>query len=118
MTGKSDRPAPRVPDRRGSPRVPTAGSLQAHLSLEAKVLYLSSSGMMIRLPFAPEIGSRHALTLALGPEAIEATGSVRNSEALPAEEGGGYRVGVEFEELGRREREILERFIAEKLKAT
>jgi hypothetical protein len=102
-------------ERRGSERIPTTGTLRAHLSLEAEILYLSTRGMMIRLPFSPEVGSRHGFTLVVGGETVDLTGEVRNVQAQAADGSVVCHVGVEFVGLGARDQGILEHYVAEKL---
>jgi hypothetical protein len=102
-------------DRRRAGRVDTDGSLRAQLFLEADVLALSSRGMMIRLAFAPELGSRHGFTLTFGGNVLSLLGTVRNSEPYTESDRSGYRVGVQFEGIERHEEEILERFVESKL---
>jgi hypothetical protein len=109
--------AGRAAERRGSSRVATTGVLRAHLSLEAEILYLSARGMLVRLPFSPEIGSRHGFTLVIRGEVIDLTGEVRNVAVQPADGNVAYHVGVEFVSLAAREQAILESFVAQKLQA-
>ena len=99
-------------DRRTSERIDTKGALKAHLSMEAEVLTLSPSGMGIRLAFAPDIGSRHSFTLAIGSEVLTLLGIVRNSEARPDDGTPSYVVGVEFHGLSAREEGLIEGFVA------
>lgn len=109
-----------VNERRGATRVPASAALEARLSMDlsSDILYLSSGGMMIRLPFRLEPGSTHGFTLTVEGEVIEAAGIVRNCEAMP---GGGaaphFRVGVEFQGLGDIPHLHLEKFVEKKLKA-
>jgi hypothetical protein len=102
-------------ERRNSNRIQTGGSLRAQLSMETEVVTLSSRGMQVRLPFSPEIGSRHSFTLDVSGQAMALLGVIRNSEA--SSEGGriAYHVGVEFEGMDKRDEELLEGFVARKI---
>ena len=101
-------------DRRASPRTRTGGALRAQLALEAEVLALSARGMMVRLGFAPPLGSRHAFSLSIASEVVDLVGVVRNSDAAGDPEAT-FRVGVEFDELSSRAQQVLERYVAERL---
>ncbi len=107
-------PTGRDHDRRGSSRVDTGGNLRAQLSMETEVVTLSSHGMMVRLPFSPEVGSRHSFTLAVGEDTIAVLGVIRNSEASSVDGRPLYHVGIEFEGLDRRDEIVLERFVFRK----
>ena len=117
MTVRKTPRAGRGAERRGSNRVATTGALRAHLSLEAEILYLSARGMLIRLPFSPEIGSRHGFTLVIRGEVVDLIGEVRNVAAQGSAGAVSHDVGVEFVSLATREQALLERFVAQKLQA-
>jgi c-di-GMP-binding flagellar brake protein YcgR len=106
----------RASERRGSPRVRTARSLRARLSLEAEVLFLSARGMMVRLPFAPTFGARQGFGLVIEGDAVDVEGIVRNI-ALENEEDGTYHVGVEFVDMPPELETRLERFVARRLRS-
>lgn len=103
-------------DRRNSPRFDTGGALRAQLSMEAEVFYLSARGMMIRLAFAPDLGSRHGFTLVIGQDSLNLAGIVRNSEVHVEDKKAVHYVGIEFVDLTKDQEEILEHFVARKLK--
>ena len=111
---------PGLSERRSATRIPATRALEARLSMDltSDILYLSSGGMMIRLPFPLEVGSTHGFTLTVEGEVIEASGIVRNCESIP---GSGasphFRVGVEFQGLGDPPRRHLEAFVEKKLKS-
>jgi hypothetical protein len=102
-------------ERRGSRRVRAKRPVSAHLALEAEILFLSASGMMVRLPFAPEVGSHHGFSLTVNGAALDLEGVVRNA-APQDDECGAYHVGIEFIELTASEEQALEQFVARKLK--
>jgi PilZ domain len=105
----------RPSERRSSPRVRVARPLRAHLALEADVLHLSTCGMAVRLPFAPALGSHQGFSLVVGGRSLDVGGLVRNV-APRDEEGDTFEVGIEFEDLTHAQEEMLEQFVAEKLK--
>jgi hypothetical protein len=104
-------------NRRRSERVDTDGHLRAQLSMDAEVLALSSRGMMIRLGFTPEIGSRHSFTISFEDNVLSLLGTVRNSEPYTDGEHSAYRVGIEFEGIESHEEQILEGYVTSKLGA-
>jgi hypothetical protein len=107
----------RMPERRSSRRKRTKGKVQAHLALEARVLSLSSLGMLVRLPFCPDLKSRHEFTLDVGGTSVEVQGVVCN--ATPQDEQGDlYHVGIEFVELPRATEAVLARFVSKKLETS
>jgi hypothetical protein len=104
-------------ERRRAERIGTEGLFRAQLAMEAEVLTISSRGMMVRLSFAPELGSHHSFTLTFGSQTLPVLGTIRNVEARDVSGRGSYDVGVEFEGIGSREEESLERFVTSKLEA-
>jgi hypothetical protein len=110
----SDETPPR-PERRAALRVP-AGQLQAELEVprSSDVLYLSTSGMMVRLEFLPAIGSEHKFTLRFPDRNMELRAIIRNGEHLEGS-AGEFRVGVEFLNVSEEEHAFLEAFVAERL---
>ena len=110
----NDETPPR-PERRAALRVP-AGQLQAELEVprSSDVLYLSTSGMMVRLEFLPAIGSEHKFTLRFPDRNMEVYAIVRNGEHLEGS-AGEFRVGVEFLNVSADNRAFLEAFVAERL---
>jgi hypothetical protein len=106
---------PPRPERRAALRVP-AGQLQAQLEVPrtSDVLYLSTSGMMVRLDFLPSIGSEHKFTLRFPDRNMEVQAVVRNGEHLEGS-AGEFRVGVEFLQVSKADRAFLEAFVAERL---
>ncbi len=110
----SDDTPPR-PERRAALRVP-AGQLQAQLEVprSSDVLYLSTSGMMVRLEFLPSIGSEHKFTLRFPDRNMEVHAVIRNGEHLEGS-AGEFRVGVEFLDVSEADHAFLEAFVAERL---
>lgn len=104
-------------ERRGSRRAPAhvRKPVGVLLSLEAEILYLSVSGMTVRLPYAPEMHSRHGFTLLIDSREMDLQGVVRNT-APEDDECGGYHVGIEFVDLSRADEAHLERYVERKLK--
>jgi len=102
-------------ERRAAMRVP-AGQLQAQLEVPrpSDVMYLSTSGMMVRLDFLPAIGAEHKFTLRFPDRNMEVHAIVRNGEHLEGS-AGEFRVGVEFLELTPEDRLFLQSFVAERL---
>lgn len=103
------------PERRTAMRVP-AGELQAQLEVprSSDVLYLSTSGMMVRLDFLPTIGSEFKFTLRFPDRNMEVHAVVRNGEHLEGS-AGEFRVGCEFVAVSETDRAFLEGFVAERL---
>jgi PilZ domain-containing protein len=110
----SDETPPR-PERRAALRVP-AGQLQAELEVprSSDVLYLSTSGMMVRLEFLPAIGAEHKFTLRFPDRNMEVYAIVRNGEHLEGS-AGEFRVGVEFVRVSEADRAFLQAFVEERL---
>ena len=105
----------RRPERRAALRVP-AGQLQAELEVprSSDVLYLSTSGMMVRLEFLPAIGTEHKFTLRFPDRNMELYAIVRNGEHLEGS-AGEFRVGVEFVRVSPEQHAFLQAFVAERL---
>jgi hypothetical protein len=103
------------PERRAALRVP-AGQLQAELEVprSSDVLYLSTSGMMVRLEFLPAMGSEHKFTLRFPDRNMEVWAIVRNGEHLEGS-AGEFRVGVEFVRVSEENHAFLQGFVAERL---
>ena len=110
----SDETPPRG-ERRAALRV-AAGQLQAELEVprSSDVLYLSTSGMMVRLEFLPAFGSEHKFTLRFPDRNLEVHAIVRNGAHLVGS-AGEFRVGVEFVNVTEKDRRFLEAFVAERL---
>jgi len=106
---------PPRPERRAALRVP-AGQLQAELEVPrcSDVLYLSTSGMMVRLEFLPAIGSEHKFTLRFPDRNMEVRAVVRNGEHLEGS-AGEFRVGVEFLNVSEQDRAFIQAFVTERL---
>jgi len=102
-------------ERRAALRVPVT-QLQAQLEVprSSDVLYLSTSGMMVRLEFLPSIGSEHKFTLRFPDRNMEVHAVVRNGEHLEGS-AGEFRVGVEFIDVSEENRAFLQEFVAERL---
>ncbi len=101
-------------ERRGAVRRPAKGALRAQLLLEldSSVLTLSAKGMMVRLAFAPPMGSVHRFVLLFGPRVLEVKGAVRNVRTDPHAGATLYDVGVEFVDLSAEDGGFLEEFVA------
>lgn len=110
----SDDTPPR-PERRAALRVP-AGQLQAELEVprSSDVLYLSTSGMMVRLEFLPAIGSEHKFTVRFPDRNMEVHAVIRNGEHLEGS-AGEFRVGVEFLNVSEADLAFIQAFVAERL---
>jgi hypothetical protein len=106
----------RPAERRGSRRR-TAKPLRAQLALEAQILCLSSRGMMVRLPFAPELRSHHEFSLRVSGRSLDLEGVVRNVTPKD-DETDAFDVGIEFVRLAAAQEHLLEQFVAKKLKTT
>ena len=106
---------PPRPERRTALRVP-AGQLQAELEVprSSDVLYLSTSGMMVRLEFLPAMGSEHKFTLRFPDRNMEVHAVIRNGEHLEGS-AGEFRVGVEFLNISEQDRAFLQAFVSERL---
>jgi len=103
-------------ERRGSARRGAQPTTRGQLALEAEILSLSSRGMLVGLPFAPAIGSRHLFSLNVNNRPLDVEGVVRNV-SLKDEEGGEYHVGIEFTDLPRATEASLAQFVAKKLRS-
>ena len=105
---------PPVSERRRAPRRKLDQPLASALTfdLEADVITVASGGAAVRLPFAPELGSRHVFVLPLGTSSLRLRGVVRRADPIPV---GGFEVGIEFEDVAATDREQLEAFVAAKL---
>ena len=106
---------PSRPERRSALRVP-AGQLQAELEVprSSDVLFLSTSGMMVRLEFLPAMGSEHKFTLRFPDRNMELHAVIRNGEHLEGS-AGEFRVGVEFVNVSEADLLFLQEFVAERL---
>jgi c-di-GMP-binding flagellar brake protein YcgR len=82
--------------------------LEASLEEPSEVLVLSTGGMAVRLPHAPEIGSRHEFTVELEGHTLEVVGVVRN---VRLETDGFHEVGVEFMDMSAEQARRLEEFV-------
>jgi hypothetical protein len=104
-------------ERRAAARVP-AGQLQAQLEVPrpSDVMYLSTSGMMVRMDFLPAIGSEHRFTLRFPDRNMEVHAVIRNGEHLEGS-AGEFRVGTEFVDVSADDRLFLEAFVAERLES-
>jgi c-di-GMP-binding flagellar brake protein YcgR len=101
-------------ERRAAGRIDTEGKLpgQLPLDLETDVLQISVGGMMVEVTMPLEVGSKHQFTLNINEEALEVQGIVRNCKPFPSEkESRDYRVGIEFCDLGERQRASLAEFV-------
>jgi hypothetical protein len=105
-------------ERRAALRVP-AGQLQAQLEVPrpSDVMYLSTSGMMVRMDFLPAIGSVHKFTLRFPDRNMEVHAVIRNGEHLEGS-AGEFRVGAEFVDVSPEDRLFLEAFVMERLEET
>src|SRR5262245_45961758 len=97
---------PGKPERRSAARFTPSAALKAQLLLEldSSVLTLSARGMMVRLGFAPPLGSPHKFVLGFGTRTIQVQGVVRN---VHPEGRGAFAVGVEFQDLNREDGEFI-----------
>jgi len=104
-------------ERRAALRVP-AGQLQAQLEVPrpSDVMYLSTSGMMVRMDFLPSIGSEHRFTLRFPDRNMDVHAIIRNGEHLEGS-AGEFRVGAEFVNVSPEDRLFLESFVAERLES-
>jgi hypothetical protein len=101
-------------ERRGSKRR-VAKPLRAQLALDTQILSLSSRGMMVRLPFAPELRLRYEFSLRVAGRSLDLAGVVRNVTPQD-DESDAFDVGVEFVSLTPAHEQLLEQFIEKKLK--
>ncbi len=102
-------------ERRDSARVSVEGRVEGEvgLLLESRVLTLSPGGMMVRMPFAPELGSAVTCSLQVGGETIRVRGVVRNAAKEGADEKAAHHVvGLEFVDLGQPARASIEKYLA------
>jgi len=108
------------PERRDAPRVNVDEKEvegEVGLQLDSDVLTLSPGGMMARMPFAPALGSIVRCALQVEGTSISVRGTVRNSQpdASASTDEAHSIVGIEFVDLGERERALLERYLARRL---
>lgn len=86
-------------ERRDSMRVDFEGALagEVGLHLESRVLILTPGGMMVRMPFRPELGSTVTCTLDFDGAPTQMRGIVRDAhQEVPAGERLDFIVGLEF----------------------
>jgi hypothetical protein len=102
-------------ERRDSARVSVEGRVEGEvgLLLDSRVLTLSPGGMMVRMPFAPELGSAVACSLQIGGETVRVRGVVRNAAKESADQAASHHViGLEFVDLEEAARTSIERYLA------
>ena len=101
-------------DRREAARVEVEGALagQVGLHLASRVLSLSPGGMMVRMPFRPQLGSVMTCTLEVGGVPVQVRGIVRDThEEAPETESADFIVGLEFIDVPDETRTLIEAYI-------
>lgn len=107
-------------DRRDSQRLNLDGKVEGEvgLRLESSVLMLSLGGMMVRMPFAPQIGSVVSCSLEIDGQPVRVEAIVRDANReTGAVESSRHVVGLEFLGLSGPARSRIESYIARRLKA-
>ncbi len=86
------------PERRRSPRVPvTSGAIAMRaVSMSARILDLSSGGILLACPDPVRLGATRRLTASLPGRPLDLEFEVRHVSRNPDPEAGGYRVGGKF----------------------
>ena len=99
-------------DRRRHSRIRLDGRMvgRATVMAEFRVVALSETGAALEMDVPMAMGSRCDLTLDLAQVAVDLRGRVVNVEP-PAQEGGVYRVGVDFEGVEEVEAGLLQAFL-------
>jgi c-di-GMP-binding flagellar brake protein YcgR len=98
-------------------RVETLGLWSARLSLDADIHEISAGGLGMRLPFNPQVGTEYSLSLTLFEQNFDAVAIVRDvqrredGEGLPT-----YIVGMEFMQIDAAQRDLLQKFVAARLR--
>lgn len=108
------------PNRRDSERLNLDGKVEGEvgLRLESSVLMLSLGGMMVRMPFAPQIGSVVSCSLEIDGQPVRVEAIVRDANRETGEvESSRHVVGLEFLGLSVPARTRIEAYIARRLKA-
>ena len=104
-------------DRRSAARLRARGIKgDLFLDLDSEVRFVSTGGMMVRLPLAPDVGSVHDFSLDFGGQVLNLKGVVRNFQAIVRDGGPpAYDVGIEFENLTDADRAFLADFVVRHL---
>jgi c-di-GMP-binding flagellar brake protein YcgR len=106
------------PDRRRVNRILTGVGLggQISLLLDFEMLQLSAGGMMVSLSVPLPIHSMHLFNVTVDGQSLEVKGEVLNcTPTRPDEESVSYRVVIQFRDLDPQKRDLLERYVSEKL---
>jgi PilZ domain-containing protein len=101
-------------ERREAARVGIEGALagQVGLHLNSRVLSLSPGGMMVRMPFSPQLGSVITCTLDVGGIPVQVRGIVRDTrEEATAAESADFIVGLEFIDVPDETRALIEAYL-------
>jgi hypothetical protein len=100
-------------ERRAAERQEPGAPIRAHLlmDLDSAVRTLSARGMMVRVAFAPEVGTVQGFVLTFDAVTLRLRGIVRNVNPVIQAGPPRYDVGVEFEQVDAAACEFLERFI-------
>jgi hypothetical protein len=112
--------APPPLDRRDSERLSLGGQVEGEvgLRLDSTVLMLSLGGMMVRMPFAPQLGSMVSCSLDVDGRPVRVEAIVRDASRESAEpERSSHVVGLEFLGLSAPARTQIEGYIARRLKS-
>lgn len=97
-------------ERRRSPRRGVHGQARGiPVAESARVLDLSSAGVLLETPSPPELGAIAKLKFSVGGEPLATDVEVRRVTAAP----GGYRVGARFVEMTPTHRRLIERFMGQ-----
>ncbi len=90
-------------------------SSQVRLDLDAHIHQLSVGGMKVEVGAPLELGTAHRFSLNLDGEKLEVEGTVRSSHQAPGSDPPTYLLGVEFLSLSDSERQLIARFVVDKL---
>jgi hypothetical protein len=107
-------------ERRDSERLSLDGKVEGEvgLRLESTVLMLSMGGMMVRMPFAPQLGSVVSCSLEIDGRPVRVEAIVRDANRESGEiESSRHVVGLEFLGLSVPARTQIEAYIARRLKS-
>ncbi len=99
-----------MPDKRKSPRIHSLNFVADEGSM-FRTLDVSPEGMLLEMGVPPPLGSRLDLRVAFGEDVVRLPGQVVRHELLPGNRVG---VGVRFESLDARARQVVTRHVGGK----
>ncbi len=119
LVGARPHGTPPGAERRDSGRINLEGKVEGDvwLHLESSVLMLSQGGMMVRMPFAPQIGSVVSCSFEIDGQTVRLDAIVRDAHRESGEVESPRHAGTEFLGLSGPARTHIEAYVARRLKA-